>query len=165
MWSILCLNIINFTEPSPSWDACSCAATQELPRILWNPKVHYRVHKSPPLVPILGHIDSVETIRFILILSTHLRLGLPSGLFPPGFSTSILYAFLFSPLVLHTLLISSSLIRSFSLYLERSARHVALYCAVLCLNIDSKTSGTMHKIFWRSLNLFVGKSSDYRPPP
>jgi hypothetical protein len=32
-------------------------------------------------------------------LFTHLRLGLPSGLFPSGFPTSILYAFLFSPFV------------------------------------------------------------------
>jgi hypothetical protein len=31
-------------------------------------------------------------------LSTHLRLGLPSGLFPSGFPTNILYVFLFSPI-------------------------------------------------------------------
>jgi hypothetical protein len=31
------------------------------------------------------------------MLSTHLRLGLPSGLFPSGFPTNILYAFLFYP--------------------------------------------------------------------
>jgi hypothetical protein len=36
--------------------------------------------------------------RSILIFSTHLRLGLPSGLFPSGFPTNNLYAFLFSPL-------------------------------------------------------------------
>jgi hypothetical protein len=35
-------------------------------------------------------------LRSILILSTHLRLGLPSGVFPSGFPTNILYAFLFS---------------------------------------------------------------------
>jgi hypothetical protein len=50
-----------------------------------------------PLVPTLSQIDPVHIIpsylRYILILSTHLRLGLPSGLFPYGFSTEILYAF------------------------------------------------------------------------
>jgi hypothetical protein len=49
------------------------------------------------------------TLRSILILSTHLRLGLPSGLFASGFPTNILYAFLFPPFVLHVLPISSSL--------------------------------------------------------
>jgi hypothetical protein len=37
-------------------------------------------------------------LRSILILSTHLRLGLPSSLFPSGFPTNILYAFLVSPI-------------------------------------------------------------------
>ncbi|PNF23232.1 hypothetical protein B7P43_G01124, partial [Cryptotermes secundus] len=37
------------------------------------------------------------SLRSILILSTCLRIGLPSGLFLSGFLTNILYAFLFSP--------------------------------------------------------------------
>jgi hypothetical protein len=83
MLSDLCKTIwitSNYMEHSPSWDAANCAATQELHNILWSPKVHYRVHKSPPLVPILSLLNPVHSIppRSILILSTHLRLGLPS---------------------------------------------------------------------------------------
>jgi hypothetical protein len=85
-------------ELRPSWAAANCVATQKLPSNLWNPKVHYRVHKSPPLVPILSQIDPIHTIslKSILIVYTHLRLDLPSGHSPSDFPINILYAFLFS---------------------------------------------------------------------
>ena len=159
---------------SPSWEANWFAVSQEIPRISRNPKVHYRTHKRPPPVSILGQPNPVHiptshllqihpniihtsthsltprctvllqkltdlqlvkkfpafhgTRRFItaltsvrhlslswaspvqsiyphptswrsfIILSTHLRLGLPSGLFPSGFPTKNIYTPLSSPI-------------------------------------------------------------------
>jgi len=42
-------------EQIPSWEAISPSASQKIPRIFWNPKVRYRVYKSPPHVPVLRY--------------------------------------------------------------------------------------------------------------
>ena len=91
--------ILYSMEQSPSWEANRFAASQEIPRILWKPEGS--LLQSP--VPILSQLDPVHTShptfwRSILILSSHLRLGLPRGLFPSGFPTKTLYTPLPSPM-------------------------------------------------------------------
>ena len=137
-----------FMVQSPSWKAKWFAASQEIPRISRNPKVHYRTHKCPPPVSILGqpnpvHIPTSHLLEIhpnihasmprspqwslsllfphqepihppllthtrhmpsliqsiyphptswrSILISTHLCLGLPSGLFPSRFPTKTLY--------------------------------------------------------------------------
>jgi len=63
---------------------------------VWNPKVRYRVHKSSILVPVLSQRNPVQKLQYyfvssILILSSHVSLGLPIGILPLGFLTKILY--------------------------------------------------------------------------
>jgi len=69
---------------SPSWEGNWLAASQEIPHISWNPKVHYRNQSVRHLSlswanPIQSKYPHSTSWRSILILSTHLRLGLPSG--------------------------------------------------------------------------------------
>jgi hypothetical protein len=79
----------------PSWEANQLAASHKIPCILWNPKVHYHIHKCLPTLSIMSQLNPVHTptfhfLKIHLILSSHVCLGLPSHLFPSGFPTKTL---------------------------------------------------------------------------
>jgi len=75
---------------SPSWEANWFAASQEIPHISRNPKVHYRTHKRPPPVSILGQHNPVH-IPTSHLLEIHPNIIHPSMPRSPQWSLSLRY--------------------------------------------------------------------------
>jgi hypothetical protein len=63
---------INYMVQSPSWEASGFS--QEIPHILWNLKLHYRIRKISAFVPILSQINPIHPPP---IFKTHYTIILP----------------------------------------------------------------------------------------
>jgi hypothetical protein len=56
---LYCILITYSTEHTIFLGVNRFSASQEIPRTLRNPKIHYRIHKCPPPVPILNQMNLV----------------------------------------------------------------------------------------------------------
>ena len=86
-----------YIEADSSFKADSCSALNNSPA-LFKLHVHYYVHKSLPLDPIMSQMNTphINTLCFrcTLLTSSLLLLGLPSNHFSSDFSTNSLFEFL-----------------------------------------------------------------------
>jgi hypothetical protein len=56
---LICL-VTRSMEQDPSWESNWFLSCQDISRILWNPKVHCRIHKFPPPVPFLIQLNPIH---------------------------------------------------------------------------------------------------------
>ena len=114
-------------EYSPSWEAKSSSASQEIPHILWERKVHYRIHNSQLATRLYSEPDQSSPCpphptswRSILIFFSHLRLGPSSGLCHSGFPIKPCTHLSSPPYVLHAPPLSASSVWLSEYYLVRN---------------------------------------------
>jgi len=53
--------------------------TERIPCIEWKPDLHYHIHKSPSLVPIVSQTNPTQTTAIFILGFCRLHFILPSG--------------------------------------------------------------------------------------
>ena len=119
------------------------SAPQEIPRILRNPKIHYRDYKIRPRVPNLSHINPVHvlakdtfTINFNIILPSKHRF--PSCLFYLGFPTDTLYVPLLSPIHATRPAYLIDIYTTWILQVSRQAKAILKWAHSLCVRTETR---------------------------
>jgi hypothetical protein len=127
------------------------------PDTLWNEKVQYCDHNSPPLNPVFSHMNAIHILT-PYFCKNHINITLPStrrsskGLFPWGFPDKILYAFLISP----TRIILLDLITLITFGKEYTLWHPWLVLfSILCYFRSSAPCSQTHSFFVASFEAFT----------
>jgi hypothetical protein len=143
-------------EQSPSWEANQFSPSQEIPLILLNGKVHYRIHNCPPPVPILSQLDPVHTPTSHL-LKIHLNIippftpVLPSRSFPQVSPSNNCIRFSSPPYARHVPSISFFSILPPAQYWVRNTDHSAPHYVTFSIPLGPNT--LLNTLFSNTLSL------------
>jgi len=91
IYLLICLLTYSMAK-SPSSETNRLSASQVIPHILCNPKVHYRTHKCPQIAPILSQLDPVHTTTSHF-LKIHHNITFPSTPGSPQWSLSFRFPY------------------------------------------------------------------------
>ena len=124
-------------QQSPSWEANRFSPNQEFPHILWNPKVHYRIYKCPPHVPILNQINPVDpTTHFLKIHPNVILPSTPGSLALRFPHQNPVHASPLPPYALHAPPISLFSISSPEKYWVKGTDHKSPHYVLFCIPLS-----------------------------